>query len=672
MSLLITLQSLVLSHVITFTSTNLLKDNSKIIIQELKLKGNAPEVLCHVSKSLLENGFIVEDQLVEYLLIAAQNTTKFQLKTPSRLISWVNAQGDSISTFLEPNGTYSTAVLKPFALPPLGLQFFRDHNNKIIKTLSVPAIDLRTNPSWNAAVDAKELIWTDVFLSSPNKNLTTSAVTPVFTKTGQLYGVFTVNISMEGTSAFLKTLKIGKEGVPFLINGQDELIAFPGMNKEMHQELGRDSLNTLQKINKPWVAVALTEYKKHKKTSFTFTYNHKRYVANFVKVPEEILKVAAYNWKVGVVVPEEDFTGDIQRKSDLMKILGIIIVICGILIASIFSKLVTNRINMLVDETNKIKNFQFDGEKVDSVISEVYLLANAIYSMKMNLRSFKKYLPANLVQQLIQSGQDIHLGGDIRTLSILFSDIRNFTQLSEVMSPDQLMKDLSEYLENISGIISTQLGTIDKFIGDSIMAFWNAPLEDINHCEHACRTAILCRNKVNQLNEQWTQQGKTPFITRYGIHTGDVIVGNVGSIERMNYTAMGDNINVTSRLEGLNKVYGTSIIASDQVVKLVGSLFVFRKIDITAIKGKSGGYLIYELMAENPSELSFDFTAYQPLFEEGFAAYQKQNWEVAIDTFLQALQVYPGDCLAPIFIKRCEQFQKNQLPSDWDGVWRGY
>ena len=230
--------------------------------------------------------------------------------------------------------------------------------------------------------------------------------------------------------------------------------------------------------------------------------------------------------------------------------------------------------------------------------------------------------------------------------------------------------DLSEYLDNVSTIISEQYGTIDKYIGDSIMAFWSAPLVDINHCEHACRAALLCRARIDALNSSWIVQGKAPYLTRFGIHTGEVIVGNVGSAERMNYTAIGDSINVTSRIEGLNKIYGTSIIASEKVFNTVGEQFVFRKLDCTVIKGKTGVYTIYELMAENLSELNFDLKAYQAQFEGGFKAYQKQSWLDAIALFHQALDIYTQDTVAPVFIRRCKYFMAHPPAADWDGAWR--
>lgn len=669
-SIIITIESLTFLNALSFTARSLLEDTSTIILQELKAKGSAPEMLCNLTKLLMENDLIHEKNIVNYSIYAAKNTTRFQLNKPTRLITWIGVKGNSVSTFLESDGTFSTALMDPSHTPPIHTKWYRSDNNQIQKRVETPYLDLRKSPRYQLAVKAQHFIWTDAFISYPSQSLTTSASTPIYDKENKLVGVFSIDIKLEGVSEFLTSLKIGKNGVAFIINGKGDLIAFPGMQKVPYKK--HRSLLHLSALGKPWVLAALQEYKKTKNSQFNFEFEGETYIAIFPLLPEEISEVSDYEWKVGLVVPESDFTGELERKNIFMIFIGIIILLFGIGIASIFSTLVTTRLKMLVLETEKIKNFYFEGKKVDSIIKEVYLLANAIYSMKMNLHSFKKYLPANLVQQLIQSGQDINLGGDIRTLSIFFSDINHFTKIAETLPPDQLMRDLSEYLDKVSRIISNLQGTIDKFIGDSIMAFWSAPLPDQDHCEHACRAALACKAAIDELNKAWLSRGKVPFITRFGVHTGEVIVGNVGSKERMNYTALGDTINVTSRMEGLNKVYGTSIIASEQVFATVGHLFIFRKLDVTTIKGKSRGHTIYELLAEKGEALEFDLAAYQKIFEKAFSAYQNQQWTKAIDGFKEAQGIYPDDSVTPVFIKRCHYFMKKQPSRDWDGVWRNY
>ncbi len=169
-----------------------------------------------------------------------------------------------------------------------------------------------------------------------------------------------------------------------------------------------------------------------------------------------------------------------------------------------------------------------------------------------------------------------------------------------MMEPEKLMSHLCDYFEELSKIISSEKGTIDKYIGDSIMAFWGAPLEDKRHCFHACMAALRCKARLEKLNLMWEKQNKPPLITSIGIHTGKAIVGNIGSSTRLNYTAIGDTINFTSRLELQSKRFGSVIIVSDDVVNAVKGQFIFRFIEKANIRGKSGAHNIYELVDKEP------------------------------------------------------------------------
>jgi adenylate cyclase len=305
-----------------------------------------------------------------------------------------------------------------------------------------------------------------------------------------------------------------------------------------------------------------------------------------------------------------------------------------------------------------------------SNIKEIIALSEAINRMKQGLRSFKKYVPANLVRQLIESGKDVLIGGEKTQLAIFFSDIENFTSISERMDPDNLMKYICEYFNEVSPIIVDERGTIDKYIGDSVMAFWGAPLPTEQPCHYAARAAIRCLKRINELNEKWQKQDRPPLNTRIGLHFGEAIVGNLGSNERLNYTAVGDSINMASRLESINKYYGTRIIVSDVLYKEIKHDFALRLIDSIAVMGKARGTSIYELLAENKDELPFNLTEYQKIFALAFAAYEQQQWDVAISNFEMCLSVFPADTVVSIFIRRCRYFADNPPGSNWDGIWR--
>ncbi|MCL2180067.1 MAG: adenylate/guanylate cyclase domain-containing protein, partial [Treponema sp.] len=220
-----------------------------------------------------------------------------------------------------------------------------------------------------------------------------------------------------------------------------------------------------------------------------------------------------------------------------------------------------------------------------------------VYEETSLFKNFKRYVPADLVIQLINKNIIADLGGEQQELTVFFSDIAKFTSITEKMEPEKVVQDLCVYFENISRTILANNGTIDKYIGDSVMAFWGAPVPMEDHASKACYAALTVQESLRILFEQWEHQGKIPFHTRIGIHTGNVLVGNLGYKERLNYTVMGDTVNVSSRLEGINKIYGTEIIVSDSVYKKCPDDFEFRHIDRVYLLGRFEAMDIYELIA---------------------------------------------------------------------------
>jgi len=181
-------------------------------------------------------------------------------------------------------------------------------------------------------------------------------------------------------------------------------------------------------------------------------------------------------------------------------------------------------------------------------------------------------------------------------MTVLFSDVEGFTTLAEQLTPAELTEQTSLYFENVTAAVAEEQGTIDKFIGDSVMAFWGAPAVLDDHAFHACRAALRARHRMARLNTQWAQAGRKPMRVRIGVHCGDVMVGNVGSSQRLSYTVMGDGVNIASRLEGLNKQFGTTICISDAVLAQVGDRVLSRPIELLSVRGRSGRFVVHELL----------------------------------------------------------------------------
>ena len=325
-----------------------------------------------------------------------------------------------------------------------------------------------------------------------------------------------------------------------------------------------------------------------------------------------------------------------------------------------------------IDETamDEVKAFRLiSGTDIRSSLLEVDNMAKSFQGMKHGLQSFQKYVPADLVRELISIGKEAIPGGEKKELTIYFSDIANFTSIAESLSPEDLVDLLSEYLDSSSQRITDQHGTIDKYIGDSIMAFWGAPIPLENHAINACLAALNVKRNLKVLETKWQGQGKPILKDRIGINTGEVIVGNIGSNSRMNYTVIGDSVNLASRIEGLNKYYGTEILISESTYQKVKDDLFARKIDIVSVKGKQQGTCIYELISEKDKADAF-LKAWVASYEDGLNFYLEKKWEKAIASFEKAIQSNRLDAASIAFIKRCQLYKENPPPTDWDGVFK--
>jgi len=215
---------------------------------------------------------------------------------------------------------------------------------------------------------------------------------------------------------------------------------------------------------------------------------------------------------------------------------------------------------------------------------------------------FGKYVSPVVIDNLIKNPDKINLGGEKRNITIFFSDIRGFTSISERLEPEELVRLLNEYLTEMTSIIIKDEGLVDKYMGDAIMAFWGAPLDQPDHAEIACSSSLEMMDKLRALQKKWKKEGIPSFDIGIGLNSGDAIVGNMGSSNRLDYTAMGDNVNIASRLEGLNKTYGTNIIISENTYKIIKDKFKTRKLDTVKVKGKKKPIIIYELLSRKDSK----------------------------------------------------------------------
>lgn len=323
---------------------------------------------------------------------------------------------------------------------------------------------------------------------------------------------------------------------------------------------------------------------------------------------------------------------------------------------------------VLFDKSNLIVNFIYP--VLAGVFSYVFVVLYFYFFEKKTkqeiLNAFKKYVSPVLINEIMKDPSKLKLGGDKREVTIMFSDIRGFTSISERLTPEQLVHLLNEYLTEMANIILKNNGVVDKYMGDAIMAFWNAPLDEKEHVYLACLTALEMKEKLIELHKNWESR-KIPVLNiGIGINTGDAVVGNMGSYDRFDYTAMGDNINLGSRLEGINKEYGTSIIISNSTHEKIKDKFVCRELDLVAVKGRKEPVRIFELIGKK-GEISSDKLKFISHFEEGLSLYRAQKWKDAVKMFEKCLSM-EKDYASSVFIERCRFFEKESPGKDWNKV----
>ena len=394
--------------------------------------------------------------------------------------------------------------------------------------------------------------------------------------------------------------------------------------------------------------------------SVCFSAEGQDYVGSITRIPDKDLP-GSY---MAVVAPVSDFTGNLVKMRNENLLFSLLLLLFTLPMVIRLSRSVTTKLEALSRETDRIRKFELgETEEITSHIKEIDRLAVAVKAMKAALHSFGQYVPSSLVAKIVSGELCPRLGGSRRPLTLLFTDIADFTTLSEASDPDELMEQVSVYFRELGSIILENHGTIDKFIGDAIMSFWNAPTEDEGHVRHACTAALRAAEASNKLNRMWRDHSRPELYTRFGIHSGNCIVGNVGSSDRMDYTAMGDTVNMASRLEGLNKYMQTQILVSREVRDQAGDGFAFRPVGRVMPKGKSIPTDVYELMGF-ADEVDM---AWLGEWQEAYDLFMARDFERAAPAFLRLLEKNP-DAQGRKFAESASRFRTEPPPGDWDGV----
>jgi adenylate cyclase len=370
------------------------------------------------------------------------------------------------------------------------------------------------------------------------------------------------------------------------------------------------------------------------------------------------------DWIVGIVVPRAFYLGELVAIRNRLLAVSLAVMLLLVAAGMAILRSVKRAQSQITRESLRMNAFEFSPAPTRSLFRDVTDVLESLEKAKAAMRVLGKYAPVDLVRRLYREKSEPVLGGELMEISIMFSDVKGFTTLSERLDPNRLAEVLGLYLEALSRIIQREThGTIDKYIGDAIMTIWNAPEPVPDHPQMACLAALRCRDATYSLAQTPEWRGFPAFETRFGLHFARALVGHFGARDRMNYTAIGDAINLASRLEGLNKQYGTSIIASDTIVERARDSFDFRLLDIVAVKGKNDPTTIYELLGTKGAlkQRRQVVSAY----ETAFSAYAAGNFERA----LAILQENSNDPPSIVLIERCKAFLQEPPPPDWRGIY---
>lgn len=469
---------------------------------------------------------------------------------------------------------------------------------------------------------------------------------------GKIVGVAAADLTLEGLSDYLAQSKISPNTTSYVLNAQDGVIANSEVAKTYTISDGQVQLRHIASLDSKLPAVAYNN-RPANGDDYSFSYNGNQYVASYTTLPLQM----GSKWQLFIITPLDDFMHKFKAHNAKLLILGLVAIALEIVVIYFLSAALSAPLERLALKVSRIESLTGEEERVrESPIREISVLQKAIDTLDSTVKSFAAFVPVGLVKQLLESEQKLELGGRSRFLTIFFSDLEAFSTLTEAVPSQSLVTRISAYLEVVTRAVTRELGTIDKFIGDGVMAFWGAPALLEDHAWHACVAALRIREELHGLNEEWAKERQKPLNIRIGIHSDAVLVGNIGSKSRMAYTVMGDGVNVASRLEGVNKIYGTRICISHSVFRETGDRLCVRPIDEVMVKGRRGKIPIYELIGAYGAapELEPDAAALRlcELTQLAYEALVQENFPLAKARYKTVLDEFPEDSVALEIVRR--------------------
>jgi adenylate cyclase len=459
---------------------------------------------------------------------------------------------------------------------------------------------------WKYGYDARTRPWywktlrTDrPYISEPYLSFSIGA--PVITVSaplrGKVPGVLAADLKLDTFSDFVQAQRPGEHGTVMIFDQAGALIAHPDFAELVASAMTHPSqsqLPSLDELNSGIVASVLhTTYNRDIGDGDIRDEQGRDYLFRLTK----FALGEGYKENILLLAAQDDFVQNVRRLQFTGLILAIIAGAAFIPVVWMFGSRMSYSLNAITAQARKLQTLaEPDPVQVASHIREIHELGNTVHLAQRAISSFARFVPKEIVRRVVDNSISTKLGGVKQEITLVFTDVRGFTTIAESADPDVLMRQTSRYFSALTEAFLAEGGTVDKFIGDAVMVFWNAPDPQPDHVARACRAALAAKAAGERLNAAFEAEGLKPFFTRFGIHVGEAVVGNVGSTERMNYTALGNTVNLAARLEGLNKQAGTAVLVSEEVVMRVRDQFEFRALDAVIAKGMTKETRIFELV----------------------------------------------------------------------------
>jgi class 3 adenylate cyclase/ABC-type nitrate/sulfonate/bicarbonate transport system substrate-binding protein len=516
-------------------------------------------------------------------------------------------------------------------------------------------MDIRTLPGYRAAKESGSLVVTEPTIN-PDTGYPVIFVRYPIVRDGEFIGVASANITLDILSRFLLSHRTSPHSTTIIADPIDgTIIAASDRQKSVQMVDGRLQVAKLDNIADDDVREAYRLHSQTNQNDFLFRspLTGAESSASFTRIPESFGRP----WEVINLTPTGDFVGALEETNRRMVVIIVVLTALELLLMYFVAARLARPIETVSQELKAVESMSFTSSPVrKSNIGEIAQLQSAAALLRNSLQSFSSFVPLGVVRQLIRSGIPLALGVEQRFLTVFFSDLENFSTHAEQLPPNELLGQLSTYFEEVSRAISEEHGTVDKFIGDGIMAFWGAPAPRSDHVLRACAGALRAARRMETVNRTWQAEGRPSIRMRIGLHCANVLVGNVGSSERLSYTVMGDGVNVAARLEGVNKTFGTTICISDSVFEAVGPEIAARPLRKVTVKGRKHEFMIYELLGianSKDPELELRAEDGKLIDMTGVASdcFERGDVVGAAQRYREILQLFPDDPVATAMLR---------------------